>query len=425
MDQAREPEIAIGEAYFVETILKEISDVVSSIDDAQQVMGRLVRLATTLLNVNTCSLIMLDPVSEEMRIRAAHGLNEEVVRSFRQRVGEGITGHVAKTGMPLLIEDVETHPLFRRKSRKHYRTTSLLSVPLIQNREVIGVLNVNNRKDGGVFTRSDELLLSVLANFMVIAIDKAQMREKLIRTERYEAELRVARRIQEEVLLGELPRQPNWEFAIRNVPAQAVAGDFFDAIPLPGNHTCLVLGDVCGKGVPAALYMARVLGYFRVAARVRNTAGDIMSFVNDLLADEWTEQTFVTAAVCVLDGADGKLAHCSAGHLKPFRRRAKANTVEVLPAGHDPPLGIDAGISYEVTEVETAPGDVLVLYTDGVIEAKNRAGKMLGEERFKRLIGEHRGSSEALAGAVIADIERFAEGQPQADDITLLVMGRV
>ena len=417
-------EITPNEAPLVESILKEISDVVRSIDDAQQVMERLVDMATTLLNVSMCSLVMVDPKTREMRIRAAKGLSPEIIRRYSGRVGEGIAGHVAETGKPLLVEDVETHPLFARKSGRKYTTKSLLSVPLIHEAQVIGVLNVNNRNDGGVLTRSDELLLSVLANFVVLAIEKSRMQRQLIRTERYEAELRVAREIQDRVLAREWPHPSHWEFAVRSVPARMVGGDFFDAMALPNDRTCVVIGDVCGKGVPAALYMARVLGYFRVVAKVRDKADEIMTFVNDLLASEWSERTFVTATVCVLDGRSGRVSICSAGHHRPYRLRCDAEAAEAVEVGNGLPLGIEAGMTFESAEVTADAGDTFVLFTDGVTEARNPSGELFGEERLASAIGDGDGSAESLATAVADAVERFAERQPQSDDITLVAVRR-
>lgn len=407
----------------IETILKEISDVVSSLDDEQKVMDELVRLTTSLLNVGSCSLVMINWDTQEMHIRAAFGLSEEVVSSYRQRVGEGITGWVAKTGKPLLIEDVETHPLFQRRSRTRYSTKSLLSVPLVRQQKVIGVLNVNNREDGGVFSHSDELLLSVLANFIVIAIEKAQMRERLRHQVQYESDLRVAREIQERILPTEFPPCEKWEFAARNVPARSVAGDFFDIIALPNDRTCVVLGDVCGKGVPAALYMARVLGYYRVVSQIKNTSGEIQSFVNDLLASEWSERTFVTATVGVFDNLSGRINFSSAGHPVPFYLRGVSGAVEPVPMGHGLPLGIEAGVPFESVAAETAPGDTFVLYTDGITEAKNFNGDMFGEARLCQVLQAHQGPAEALAESIIKAVGDFAGMEP-SDDITLVVVKR-
>lgn len=415
--------VTIEETYVLETILKEISDVVSSIDDAQKVMDELVRLTTTLLKVGNCSLVLIDPGTEELRIKAGFGLRPEVVQNFRQRIGEGITGWVAKTGKPLLVEDVETHPLFARRSSNRYSTKSLLSVPLIHRQQVIGVLNVNNRNDGGVFTRSDELLLSVLANFAVIAIEKAHMRGKLIEQERYEADLRVAREIQERILPGELPCKERWELAARNVPARAVAGDFYDVIPVAEDHTCVVLGDVCGKGVPAALYMARVLGYYRVVAQIRQGPSDIMAFVNDLLAAEWSERTFVTATMCVFDNQTGRISFCSAGHPVPYLLRENGE-VTAVDIGHGLPLGIESGMPFDSTQQETLPGDTFVFYTDGITEAKNAAGDMFRDERLMAVMSAHRGSAESLAQKIVAAVEEFSGVDNQSDDITLVVIKR-
>jgi sigma-B regulation protein RsbU (phosphoserine phosphatase) len=414
-----------SDTYAAERILKEVSDIVSSIDDVQRVMDQLVELTTSLLKVGNCSLVLIDRGTDMMRIRAAFGLSREIVEGFRQRIGEGITGWVAKTGKPLLIEDVETHPLFRRPSSSRYTTKSLLSVPLIHHQLVIGVLNVNNRNDNRLFTRQDELLLSVLANFIVISLEKAQMRERLVETERMEADLRVARTIQERILPDEIPSTEKWEFAARNVPARQVAGDFFDALPLPEDRTCVVLGDVCGKGVPAALYMARVMGYYRVVSQVRHTASGIMAFVNDLLASEWTEHTFVTASLCVFDNQSGKISFCSAGHPTPLRLRQATGEVAPLVMDHGLPLGIEPGIPFESSEMDTDPGDTFVLYTDGITEAKSRAGEMFRDIRLRALMAGHRGSAESLAEKIIAAVDSFSGLDTQLDDVTLVVIKRI
>ncbi len=416
--------MSLGDSLAVETILKDISDIVRSLDDVQLVMDELVRMTTTMLGVGNCSLVLIEPDGQEMRMGAAYGLSPDIVRNYRQKVGEGITGWVAKTGQPLLIEDVENHPLFQRKSSTRYNNKSLLSVPLLRGRRVVGVMNVNNKNDGTVFSRSDELLLSVLANFIVIAIEKSLLRERLRDQERYEADLRVARQIQERILPTDLPAREKWEFAARNVPAHAVAGDFFDLIPLPGGRTCVVLGDVCGKGVPAALYMARVLSYFRVVTQLRDTPDGIMSFVNDLLAAEWSERTFVTATLCVLSPEGDRISFCSAGHPVPYRLREGSGEVHPAPLEHGLPLGIEAGVPFQASEVEVAAGDTFVLYTDGITEAKGPDGGLFREERLCDVMHAHCGPAEQLAQSIVTAVQKFTATEPQSDDITFVVVRR-
>jgi signal transduction protein with GAF and PtsI domain len=162
----------------IESILKELSEIVNSTEDDKKVMDEIVRLTTTLLQVGNCSLLLIDNETDEMHIHAAYGLSPEIVSNFHARIGEGISGWVAKTGKPLLIENIETHPLFHRKNRAHYSTKSLLSAPLIHEKRTIGVLNVNNRNDGGAFTKADEETLCTLAKFVVVALEKSWEREK-------------------------------------------------------------------------------------------------------------------------------------------------------------------------------------------------------------------------------------------------------
>jgi sigma-B regulation protein RsbU (phosphoserine phosphatase) len=411
-----------AESYALEKILKQVSDIVSLLEDAQKVMNELVRLTTRLLKVGNCSLVLVEPGTNALRIHASYGLHPKIARTWRARIGEGISGWVAQTGKPLLIKNVETHPLFRRKSLRRYNTKSLLSVPLIHQKRVLGVLNVNNRNDAGVFTQSDELLLSTLANFIVIAIEKSWMRERLVEAERQEADLRVARKIQEQVLPAKLLTRERWEFAARNLPARWIAGDFFDAISLADDRTCVVVGDVCGKGVPAALYMARVMAYCRVVSQVRRTAGGILAFVNDLLASEWTDRTFVTALACVFDNRSGRITFCSAGHPMPFRLRESTGEVSVVKAGHGLPLGIESGSAFEDVDIEAQSGDAFVLYTDGITEAKNTSGELFHEKRLQEVLRGHQGRPEALAASILTAVQTFAGREPQSDDLTLVAI---
>jgi sigma-B regulation protein RsbU (phosphoserine phosphatase) len=415
-------EAPCAESYALEKILKEVSDIVSLLEDAQKVMNELVRLTTRLLKVGNCSLVLLEPGTDLLRIHASYGLDPEIVRTWRARVGEGITGWVAQTGKPLLIENVETHPLFKRKSRQRYSTKSLLSVPLIYQKRVLGVLNVNNRNDAGIFTQSDELLLSTLANFIVIALEKSWMRAKLVEADRHEADLRVAREIQEQVLPAHLPSRERWEFAARNLPARWIAGDFFDAIPVAEDRTCVLIGDVCGKGVPAALYMARVMAYCRVVSQVRRTAGGILAFVNDLLASEWTDLTFVTALACVFDNRSGRITFSSAGHPMPFRLREPTGEVSVIEAGHGLPLGVESGAPFDDVDIEALPGDAFVLYTDGITEAKNSSGEIFHQKRLLDVLRGQRGRPDDLTERILTAVQTFAGPEPQSDDLTLVTI---
>ena len=413
-----------SQEYLVETILKGISDVVSSLDDFQTVVNSLARMVPEMLHVRTCSLMMLDQETAELRIRASSGVDAEAVRNYRGRPGEGIAGWVVLHGRPLLITDVESHPLFRRKSLAKYSTRSLLSVPLMCHESVRGALNVNNKEGGEIFTRSDELLLTVVANFVAIAIEKAQMREVALQKERLDAELSIASGIQQGILPRVLPSVEGYEFAARCLPALEVAGDFYDILSLPGGKLCFVIGDVCGKGIPAALYMARVMSYFRAIAHVTGTADQLMAAVNGLLVDEWSDRTFVTACLAVLDPERNVVSVSSAGHQPPYWLRANAAELGPVVSEEGFPLGVVADAQFSVREVSLEAQDSLILYTDGITEAWSPGDECFGESRLEETLRRHKGTGDGLMETVLSSVADFAQARAQSDDQTVVVLRR-
>jgi sigma-B regulation protein RsbU (phosphoserine phosphatase) len=251
---------------------------------------------------------------------------------------------------------------------------------------------------------------------------KAQMLEQLREQARHEAELNVACEMQKRFLPRELPKYPRWEFAARYVPTRVVAGDFYDIIPMSGARTCVVLGDVCGKGVPAALQMTRIMSYFRIVAQTRETPDAIMGFVNNLLATEWSDDTFATAVLCVVDNEEPRISFCSAGHMAPYLLRESTGVVEPIPMENGFPLSVEAGASFQTTHLQATAGDAFVLYTDGVTEAKNAQGDLFSDARLRDAMRGHRGSAESLAQRIVEAVQRFSGIDVQDDDLSLMVI---
>ena len=411
---ARQPDVG--------AIMKEITGVMASLDDSQRVLDALVSLVTRMLRVDRCSLMLIDPQSRELRIRAAVGVPADVMATYRGRLGEGISGWVAMEGEPLLITDVENHPLFKRSSRRGYSTTSLLSVPLIFREGVIGVLNVNNKRNGELLTENDELWLSTVANFIVISLEKARMREIEAEKKRIDADLNMAQEIQKSFLPHGLPDDDVFEYAARCVSAYEVAGDFYDVIPLQDGTVCLVLGDVCGKGVTSALYMARVISYFRAVASLQRTADGLLDGVNRFLADEWTDRAMVTACMLVVDLARGRVRLYNAGHMPPYHMSGSTGELRAIEFNHGFPLGVDGSVPYEWAEFDMAPGDLVMMYTDGMSEAVNPRGDLFGFAPIEAILRAHRGAPLDLINSIARAVQDFAAGLRRKDDETILVV---
>ncbi len=300
-----------------------------------------------------------------------------------------------------------------------------LVVPLVTQGELIGTLNLGPRLSEQEYSSDDRRLLATLAAQAAPAIRVAQLvREQAAEAaerERYEQELKVAQLIQQQFLPRELPTLPEWQVAAYYGPARVVGGDFYDFIDLGGGRIGVVVGDVTDKGVPAALVMARTHSILRAEAPRLVAPGAVLARANDLLAAEMPERMFVTCLYLVLDPATGHVVYANAGHNLPYVRTADG-VVEFRATGM--PLGLLPGLQYEEREGDIGPGDSMLLYSDGIIEAHDPAGAMYG---FPRLRDDLSGD---LSGTELLDelLERLhaftGSGWEQEDDITMVALRR-
>lgn len=298
-------------------------------------------------------------------------------------------------------------------------------VPLVTQGELIGTLNLGPRLSEQEYSSDDRRLLGTLAAQAAPAIRVAQLvREQAAEAgerERYAQELKVAQLIQQQFLPHELPKLPEWQVAAYYGPARVVGGDFYDFIDVGGGRIGIVVGDVTDKGVPAALVMARTHSILRAEAPRLVMPGAVLARVNDLLAEEMPERMFVTCLYIVLDPSTGHVIYANAGHNLPYVRTA-AGVVEFRATGM--PLGLIQGLTYEEKESDIGPGDSVLLYSDGIIEAHDPAGEMYG---FPRLRAD---METELAGTELLDelLERLhaftGRGWEQEDDITMVALRR-
>jgi phosphoserine phosphatase RsbU/P len=260
---------------------------------------------------------------------------------------------------------------------------------------------------------------------------------ELIRLGRIEEELAVARRIQQSFLPRQLPALPGWQLAAISRGAQAVGGDFYDCIPLADGRLGLVVADACGKGVTAALFVALTRSLLRAASLApwvfqddpaldaESVLTGAMRLVNDYICREHADSTmFITLFYGVLDPASGQLAYVNAGHNPPLLIRAGDDAI-VETEGGALPLGVMSSQQYEVLRATVSPGERLVAFSDGITEAMDPAGELFGYDRLYAALRSHAArSSGDLVDALIAEVDRFANGAPQSDDLTLLVLTR-
>jgi len=300
-----------------------------------------------------------------------------------------------------------------------------LAVPLVSQGELIGVLNLGPRRSEQEYSSDDRKLLENLAAQAAPALRVGQLvREQQAEAatrQRFEQELEVARLIQQNFLPKQLPELPGWQVSAYYRPAREVGGDFYDVIPLPGDRVGFVIGDVTDKGVPAALVMAATRSVLRASAQRLVEPGAVLELVNEHLVPDMPEKMFVTCLYGVLEPETGRFRFANAGHDLPYVKTADGS-VELRARGM--PLGLMTGMTYEESETVLAPGESLLLHSDGVVEAHSPEGAMFGFPRLKEAVAAYPGGGE-LIDRVLSDLHgHTGPDADQEDDITMMTLAR-
>jgi serine phosphatase RsbU (regulator of sigma subunit)/anti-sigma regulatory factor (Ser/Thr protein kinase) len=300
-------------------------------------------------------------------------------------------------------------------------------VPLVSQGELVGIINLGQRRSDQEYSSDDRRLLDDLAVQAAPAVRVAQLvrQQELaaVERERIETELRVARTIQQTLLPKELPALDGWDILAHWQPAREVSGDFYDFLYLEDGRLGVIIADVTDKGVPAALVMATTRALLRAAAERLVAPGDVLARANDVLCPDIPPKMFVTCLYAVIDPATGLVRYANAGHDMPYLRRAAGGVEELRARGM--PLGLLPGMPYEEKEVFLQPGDTLLLYSDGLVEAHNTQRTMLGFPQLRSLIEDHAGGAE-LIPFLMQQLADFTGAEwEQEDDVTLLTVQRL
>jgi len=301
-----------------------------------------------------------------------------------------------------------------------------IALPLVSQGELIGLLMLEQRLNGEKYTREDRRLLNTLAAQVAPALRVAQMVQKqqaqVREHERLAQELRTAHFIQQSLLPKEVPSFPGWQIAPYYQPAREIGGDFYDFLPFEDGQLGLVIGDVSGKGIPAALVMANTHSMIRTAAQGAISPGKALTQVNALLCAEIPPNMFVTCFYALLDTSTGRLRYANAGHNLPYRRHCEG-VCELRATGM--PLGLMPESIYEEHEVTLSPGEDVLFYTDGLTEAHNTQREMFDRSRLSALMKAYPGGPP-LIGFLLNALSSFT-GDPSEpeDDITMVELCRI
>jgi sigma-B regulation protein RsbU (phosphoserine phosphatase) len=349
--------------------------------------------------------------------QAVRGYDIDDLQELSLKMGEGLIGHVAVNGKPFISPDVRNEP---RYINARAGTRSEMVAPIISNNEVIGVFDLES-DELNAYGKDDLEILGLLASQVAIIIEKVMLHDQLIEKQRLETQLEVARQVQLELLPARDPQLEGFDISAYNFPTEEVSGDYYDWVRIYDDQIGIVIADVSGKGVPAALLMAFLRASLRAATHIGYAPHISMSKVNYLLWESIERNQFVTAFYGILDSANRTLAYCNAGHNPPFLMEADGKVHFEERGGV--PLGMFRDTRYYEYFAEIQPGQVLVLYTDGVTEAMNRKFEEYGRDRLVEAVRNCRHlSSREMIDFIHRDVLNWTEGLGATDDVTFFIL---
>jgi len=395
------------------------------------------------LNAEGASILLLDADANELYFPYVASADPDVAArlgALRFPADRGIAGEALRGRRAIRVDDVASDPRFYGGVDEHTGTTTraVLAAPLNAQHGTIGVIQVIN-PHSGKFAPEDLALLEALSGSIAVAIENArlyaQTREQLVALQRsmkeheqllaIRQELDIARRIQQSILprtFPAFPRRTDFEIFAAMIPAREVGGDFYDFFFIDDARLGIVIGDVSGKGVPAAIFMAVSRTLLKATAASGVSAAACLERVNQLLIPDNGAQMFVTVFYGVLDTRTGLLEYSVGGHPLPLLLR-RDGRVDPLEATGGLALGVIERASYATRERILDRGDSVLLYTDGVTEATGEGGRLYGDERLRVLLESGgSGSPEAIIRGLIGDVRRHAGDVPQSDDLTVLAI---
>jgi GAF domain-containing protein len=408
------------EARHTADTLREVARVLSSTFDPQEVLQLILRELQHLVPYDTASIMLVE--GEVLRVVASCGWEgssydpRALVLPLHQPSGAAMAVHQRH---PIVLADTRTEPYWLPNVHLT-QTRSWLGVPLIAKGAVLGVLNIDAYETDR-FTHRDIEVASAFANQAAVALENAQLYQESVT--RVEQELEIARQIQHNLFPRELPRVAGLTLAAECLPAYETGGDFYDVVVLNAQRIGVLVGDVSGKSIPAAMLMAVARSIARSEARDHETPSIVMRETNRLLADDMPPHTFVALSYAILDVEQRKLYLTNAGQLAPLRRRADGQVEYLETSGSTLPLGMLPDIEYHTLEVTLESGDLLVFYTDGIVEARDRRRQLFGFEWLELLTQKSAHlPPDAFIDHVLQTLQGFAAGVTQHDDLTLVVI---
>jgi sigma-B regulation protein RsbU (phosphoserine phosphatase) len=388
--------------------------------EVSEVMKEIMDSLKQVVNYDVGGVFLVEPEANQIYGLYTVGYDKKFDTQLEMKIGQGLLGHVASTGEPVIVNDVTKDS---RYIDANPDTRSEIVVPIKLDDRLVGVVNLESSQINA-FEPKSLALISAFASQAAISLERARLHEDSLKNKRFEEQLFIAREIQRTFLPAHNPSINGYDLAGTNISSGEVGGDYYDFIRIVDSHLGVAIGDVSGKGIPAALIMASFRASLIAEIRNNYSIRTICQKVNSLLFESLEPGNYVTAVYGVLDSKNHIFTFSNCGHNLPFILRAN-NTVEYLREG-GPVLGVAKDGVYEERAIVLAPGDLMVLYTDGVTETFSESGEEYGLDRLIALVKENRKKSAAeIEDAVYQAVTHFASATHIFDDLTMVIIKRL
>jgi phosphoserine phosphatase RsbU/P len=414
--------------YDYSQVIEKIGGAITTLMDLGQVLRQLLDAFMKDLFIDTSSIMLLDPASAGYRVYLADGEKKAEVERALLKQAQPLAKILETEKRDLTKYDILEDPKYkqvREVCTVDFETLhASLLVPMVFQDRVIGVISLGDKKSGRFFNRDDIDLLHTIANQGAVAIENARLFQENLEKQRMEEELNIARDLQISMLPAACPKIEGFDIAAISTPAREVGGDFFDFIEMGEGKIGLVIGDVTGKSVSGALVMSSSRSVFRMLSEQDLGVGEIMIRANRRMKKDIKSGMFVALLYAVLDSKEKTVSLCSAGQTQPVHCSATCDKpILVQTEGDSFPIGILEDAEYTGTRLNLGPGDRLVFYTDGIVEATNEQGDLFGFDRLLNVVNEARSlKADLLLKEILDKVEAFVGAAPQHDDLTAIVI---
>ena len=409
------------------TVINEISREITSILDPDDLLERIGLSMKRVIDFQMFTILLWNETTEQFEHRFSTRYGERVNRGRTIAPGQGIIGTAAAQRTPILSSDVRKDP---RYVMENPETRSELAAPLIYKGNVIGVIVLEHTRLN-YYTEDHQKTLTTLAAQVAISIANARLYQRIHEEEqRLERDLAMAREVQLRLLPQSPPTPARAEIAARFMAARSIGGDVYDFLDYGQGRVALCVGDVSGKAAPAALYAALVSGILRSLAPLELSPAEMLAALNDQLQVRKLAAQYVTMLMAVWDDATQTLTLANAGSVQPLYvtqdTQSLTNALAVSTLQLEGfPLGLFPDVSYEETVLQTKPGDMIVFFSDGIVDALNPQQEMFGDDRLRTLLQHHptaHQSAEAAVEAILDAVTLFQAGTDHFDDETVVVL---